>query len=324
MLDHSRSLGDADLLSALKNLVAGERRCLVELLAHLAELDRRRLWQREGYSSLYVYCVKELGYSEGAAYRRAQVARASRSFPEILSYLTDGAPSLSALATLAPYLDQSNCADLLERAKFKNRRELETVVAAFQPRHVEADTIRKVSQDRLVQGELVQPLSTQRFRLSFTADLGLLDKFERARDLLRHKHPTGRLEDVFAETLEVFLDRKDPQRRSRPRTSSAAPKELSLREAPRQGASRYIPQSVKDEVWSRDGGRCSYMSPDGRHCEERGGLEYDHVRPWARGGTSSDPANIRLLCRTHNRFAAVQAFGEGHMERFGREKQRPG
>ena len=33
-------------------------------------------------------------------------------------------------------------------------------------------------------------------------------------------------------------------------------------------------------------------------------LEFDHIIPWAQGGLSDDPDNIRLLCRTHNQWTA--------------------
>jgi 5-methylcytosine-specific restriction endonuclease McrA len=74
--------------------------------------------------------------------------------------------------------------------------------------------------------------------------------------------------------------------------------------------SRRIPQWVKDEVWARDGGQCAFVPPDGARCPEREGLEFDHVMPWALGGRSFDPRNIRLLCRGHNQDRARRMFGE--------------
>lgn len=58
--------------------------------------------------------------------------------------------------------------------------------------------------------------------------------------------------------------------------------------------SRTIPQSVKIAVSARDGGRC-------RMCGSREDLQYDHIFPWSRGGSSTDPNNIQLLCGRHNR-----------------------
>ena len=59
----------------------------------------------------------------------------------------------------------------------------------------------------------IEPLSPQRVRFSFTGSADLLRKVDRAKELLWHKHPDGRLEDIIEEILKVFLDKKDPNRR---------------------------------------------------------------------------------------------------------------
>lgn len=135
---------------------------------------------------------------------------------------------------------------------------------------------------------------------SFTADEAFLRDFERAKELSRHRWPAGRQEEVFAGALKVLLEKIDPDRRRRRRERA--------RRLAAGARSRDISQAVKDAVWSRDGGRCVYLSPDGRVCGTRAGLEFDHVRPWARGG-SGEAGNIRLLCRRHNDLEARKAFG---------------
>jgi hypothetical protein len=77
---------------------------------------------------------------------------------------------------------------------------------------------------------------------------------------------------------------------------------------PHLGHTRYIPASVKQAVWLRDGGRCAYADSTGKRCESRHQLEYDHRIPFALGGDNS-PSNIRLLCRSHNSLMADRAFG---------------
>jgi hypothetical protein len=141
-------------------------------------------------------------------------------------------------------------------------------------------------------------LPALRHRFHFTADDKLVELLDRLRALLRHKHPNGRLEDIFKDAAEALLDKIDPERRSPCRP----PK-------PERKRSRIVPQAIKQEVWRRDQGRCAYVSDDGRRCESREALEYDHVRPWAVGGVSDDAANIRLLCRPHNQRLAFRRFG---------------
>lgn len=148
--------------------------------------------------------------------------------------------------------------------------------------------------------QTIVPTAAERARMAFDCSQSFLDLFERARQVLRHRYPAGRCEDVLEAALEALLDKKDRNRRPKPRKRR--------RLNPRR--SRLIPDEVKHEVWHRDGGRCTFEGKDGSRCRERGGLEFDHIIPYGLGGSSQDAANIRLLCRRHNQTAAEEAFGE--------------
>ena len=65
---------DAVLLRELFALVAQDRLTTAMLLAHIAEVDTRRLYVPAGYSSMHGYCVDELRLSEDAACDRIAVA----------------------------------------------------------------------------------------------------------------------------------------------------------------------------------------------------------------------------------------------------------
>jgi hypothetical protein len=54
-----------------------------------------------------------------------------------------------------------------------------------------------------------------------------------------------------------------------------------------------IPESVRIEVWRRDGGICA-------RCGSRDSLEYDHIVPVSKGGSNTS-RNIELLCEKCNR-----------------------
>jgi hypothetical protein len=52
---------------------------------------------------------------------------------------------------------------------------------------------------------------------------------------------------------------------------------------------RYVPAAVRKLVRERDGGECTT-------CGTTEDLQFDHIHPWSRGGTSKDAVNIQLLC----------------------------
>jgi 5-methylcytosine-specific restriction endonuclease McrA len=92
----------------------------------------------------------------------------------------------------------------------------------------------------------------------------------------------------------------------------AKPRRSSLRRSER--ASRHVPAEVRRQVFERDGGRCAYVDPEGRRCEETAGLELDHLDGFARTGVH-EPDKIRLACRVHNQHAADKLYGRAFMSR---------
>lgn len=56
---------------------------------------------------------------------------------------------------------------------------------------------------------------------------------------------------------------------------------------------RLIPSFVKQEVWKRDQGKCV-------ECGASDELNFDHVVPFSKGGSSMTAANVQLLCARHN------------------------
>jgi hypothetical protein len=155
------------------------------------------------------------------------------------------------------------------------------------------------------------PISIDRIRIGFDAAIAVMHLIDRARQVLRHKYPEGRLEDVMKEALEILLDRKDPQRRLTLKPAAVV-RESTPEEKPAQPrflrgltSGRYIPVWVKRAVWERDAGRCAWRFDDGTLCGSKDWIEYDHVRPFAKGGRSDTPRNVRLLCRLHNGAAAA-------------------
>jgi hypothetical protein len=70
--------GDVQLMAELQRLVRIDRRCEGRLLVCLAEVDGRRLFLEQGYSSLFRYAVGVLRMSEAQAYLRIQAARLLR------------------------------------------------------------------------------------------------------------------------------------------------------------------------------------------------------------------------------------------------------
>jgi hypothetical protein len=129
-----RHLGDGALVCATRELVAQDRSLTAALLAHLAEVDARRLYVPAGYPSMHAWCVGELRMSEDAAAKRIQTARLARRFPDLLPRLAEGRLHLSGVVLLAPHLAPENAGELLEAATGLTKAAIERLLAERFPR----------------------------------------------------------------------------------------------------------------------------------------------------------------------------------------------
>ena len=83
-------LSDAVLRRDLHAIVAQDRSTTARMLIHIAEFESRGLYRNEGYATMHLYCVGELGMSEDIAYKRTRAARKAREFPRIFLAIADG------------------------------------------------------------------------------------------------------------------------------------------------------------------------------------------------------------------------------------------
>jgi hypothetical protein len=139
-----KRMDDDELLAALQGLARDKQRNDAAMLAHLDEAERRRLFAKAGYPSMFEYCVKVLHLSESAAGKRIRVARLARRFPLIVDLVETGELHLSGLCVLGAHLDDDNYRSLLDRARGKTRRQIEGLVAEVAPRPEVAASITKV------------------------------------------------------------------------------------------------------------------------------------------------------------------------------------
>jgi hypothetical protein len=58
-----------------------------DVIEHLFEIDRRRLFLGQAYSSLHAHCMGHLRYSEDEATKRVRVARLAGRVPAVLDEL---------------------------------------------------------------------------------------------------------------------------------------------------------------------------------------------------------------------------------------------
>jgi 5-methylcytosine-specific restriction endonuclease McrA len=149
----------------------------------------------------------------------------------------------------------------------------------------------------------------------FTAGEAFMEKLEQVRSLVWHRLPANAsLEQVFELVMDMAIEREDPVARRERRELRAGrshdrkpPKAATTARRPVE-STRHVPAAVRDRVFVRDQGRCTYTAPGGRRCASTKALQIDHIKPVARGGAGT-PENLRLLCAYHNRLEAERLRG---------------
>ena len=345
LLNAAATLSDAELMTTVKQLAANERGATVQLVAHLAEVDARRLYLGEGCSSLFTYCTQVLHLSEHAAYGRIEAARAARRFPPILEAIASGALHLTAVSLIAPHLTTDNVDRVIAAAMHKTKRDVEELVATLRPDPPIPSSVRKLRES---------PQGKARHTAVIHVDFPVRDGedgVQPAADLVLGPSDAGEVQAPvqpapravvrplapehylvkFTASRAMHEKLREAQALLRHQVPSGDPAEIfdraltlllaELRKTrhaatarPRaryrtSNTGRYVAAAVKREVWERDGGQCAFVGTAGR-CTERGFLEYHHVIPFADGG-KTDVSNLQLRCRAHNGYEAERWSGPG-------------
>jgi hypothetical protein len=146
----------------------------------------------------------------------------------------------------------------------------------------------------------VTPLAPDRYQFTFTGSRETRELLELARDLLRHAVPGGDTGEIMNRALKALV--RELER-----------KKFAVTERPRKSRGPRDPQdpsaAVKRDVFVRDDGRCRYVAPSGRRCNERAFAERHHVVARGKGGKGT-AGNMGMRCRNHNQYEAERDFGE--------------
>ena len=139
-----KAVSDEKLLRSLFEILKRTRHDEADLVAHIAEVDARKLYAREASPSMFAWCTETLHLSEQEAYLRITVARAAREHPLLLPMLRDGRLHLSGVARLVPHLTLENRDAVLKRAAGLSHRQVKELAAELEPKPDAPARIRKL------------------------------------------------------------------------------------------------------------------------------------------------------------------------------------
>ncbi len=247
-------LSDNALLAQTKKLAHLEQQLQVTVIDHLREIHTRRLYLSRGFSSLFDYVVRELGYTDSAAARRINTMHLCAEFEEVRKGLQDGSFTLSTAAQLQSAFDRqkrnrqrrgrgpvvgsgpavprqeslltpSATVQPLEPTPVLDgsaRQALVTQAAGKSTRQVQ-ELLAGVDPELTVPGDKVRPLGTGRYEMKVVIDAECHRGLERLRGLLSHVDPHMTLGQLVGRLAREGLDRHDPGRPPRRQRAGSRP-----------------------------------------------------------------------------------------------------
>ncbi len=266
------------------NCVKNYKQAELELLNILGQIDQDKTYLAVGVSSLFRYCVEILKLSESDTMKFIQVTRKSVEVPELKEAIANGDITTTKASRIASVITPANCGSWIQTAKESNHRELEREIAALNP---EQQVVEKI-----------KPVSINQYELKLTLSAELQKKLERLKVILN----TNSIQDLLEISVDAMLEKKDPvlkalKSKSRLENEPQISKPINKNES--RLANRYIPASIRHQVYLRDRGMCVF-----KNCGETRYVQIHHRKLLSQGGTHI-LSNLVTLCSSHHRMLHV-------------------
>lgn len=268
-----KHLTDKTLLADTKFLASEYREATAKLLHHLREIDNRKLYSDLGYSSLFLYAVKELGFDESSASRRVKAARLLEVMPEIEQKVESGELSLSNLAKAS---DAFRVNDITDKDK---KIEIIGKIENLSMKNCDKALIELTGKELPPPRREIKPITKTLNLLTVTITDDGETLLKDLKGLLAHRKLS---QDKLFEV--IFTKAKEKIEAERFMTESKSTK-------PGHGDSRYIATADKRDTYLRDK-RC-------QKCGSTYALQFGHEKPYALGGKTTK-SNLKILCRNCN------------------------
>ena len=194
------NLSETELISKTKFISNEEKRLTAELLHYLAEIERRRLFAKMGYKSIFDLCVKYLNYGESSAWRRIDAMRLLKDVPSVEGKIIDGTLTLTNVSAISTFLRKDKTytkekkEELVKTIENKSKKEVEKIIA-------------KLSPMKELPREKEKPLNETKTQIQFNADNALLNKLKTIKEKLGFSKFNITYEELINQMADITLEK---------------------------------------------------------------------------------------------------------------------
>ena len=269
--EHNFNSQPDGLILKLQSLVTTERKITRQILECINEIEIRKIHLARGYSSMFDFMTKHIGYSAGAAQRRLESARLIRSLPvdlktNVVVKIEEGKLQLSQLTLVQKMIREKNKDttrkinsfqknEILQNIENKTIKETEILLA--QKLDLKIPTIDKQQCHKDESISLTMTFSKEEFEL-----------LEKIKNIKSNSLERLTIKDTILHLAKIELKKKATQKFSEK--------------------------------------CCEYKDPQtNKICQSRVYLSIDHIKPRWAGGTD-EKTNLQILCLNHNQYRYLQ------------------
>ena len=256
---------DAQLLNAAVRYGEEARKWKDRFLGLLPEIDRRRLYEQKGFSSVVHFAKVLAGVSEEQVGRVFSVYRKFGATPVLQNLLTSGEVSVNKLARVASVATPENEAFLVNQVQMLPQAAIETLVRDAKRDATEVVRTHKPEQIQTITQVAVQLNPEVAKRLAAIQEKGI---------------------DIN-KLLAGLLDKHEQEIQE---------EKEALGKSAQKTDKRYIPQAIKDVLKKEYGNKCSVQTctnfSEEVHHTQRFSLTKKH-----------DPRYMAPMCKAHHQIA---------------------
>lgn len=279
------------------------RKCILLL----PEIDKQRIWENKGFSSIYEYAAKLAGMSRETVNDALRIIKKLEDKPDLLRVIEQ--KGINAVRPIVTIATSETACFWAEKAREMSNHTLRTYVKEYKKVWDVPDTenSRSDRQNMEESGEIELELFKNNDQISdpnlFGVSVAILEESkeeemtaiwmelnkETAEELKRLKGD-GEWEDLMREFIKLKKEKLEAEKPQSKETDS-----------------RHIPGKIKKFIFARCNGKCEFpccnKTPKILHHTLRFAITKNH-----------DPDQIRALCEEHERLAHLGLIKNEHKE----------
>lgn len=296
-MENLEKLSDQNLYSLCKTYGARVLEWRRKFIGLLPEVNRRKLYEKKGFESIFVFAKKLAGLSEEQVRLAINLAKRFEEMPTLKSVLINGEVSINKLTRVASIANSENEEFLANKIQILSQGAVETLVRDEKWMKNESMTNTNSNASNKKQNGLFEPenntksLRAQTLSLSPEIHQKLLELQQKGLDINQII-----LECLQKRELEI-AQKKEQIREKVLQKEDEKVQKIEIIQGyalePIKSQRHHVPQSIRKIIYEEHGTKCSIKS-----CQKRA-ENIHHTLPFAIGKTN-DPHFLVPLCKTHH------------------------